>query len=96
MKIPCLNNDGDSDNFGQIEPVAEDQVSLLEEAITPRNNLPPLFHKLSERKPEKLDWIGQTRYTFWHFLKLLPYTLAGFDLMTHSSGLLGGRRRRCL
>jgi hypothetical protein len=23
-----------------------------------------------------------------------PYTLAGFDLMTHSSNLLGGRRRR--
>jgi hypothetical protein len=24
----------------------------------------------------------------------LPYTLAGFDLTTHSSSLIGGRRRR--
>ena len=60
MKIPCLE---DADNFestSQIETVAEDQVSLLEETITPRHNLPPLLHKLSERKPEKLDWIGES------------------------------------
>jgi hypothetical protein len=28
------------------------------------------------------------------FQKLPPYTLAGFDLTTHSSSLLGGRRWR--
>jgi hypothetical protein len=28
------------------------------------------------------------------FLKQPPYTLAGFDLTTHSSSLLDGRRRR--
>jgi hypothetical protein len=27
-------------------------------------------------------------------IKLPPYSLAGFDLTTHSSSLLGGRRRR--
>jgi hypothetical protein len=59
MKIPCLDDAEDYNNFGQIETVAEDQVSLLEETITPRHNLPPLLHKLSERKPEKLDWIGK-------------------------------------
>jgi hypothetical protein len=31
---------------------------------------------------------------FFSFLDLPPYTLAGFDLTTHSSSLLGGRRRR--
>ena len=59
MKIPCLDDAEDYNNFGQIETIAEDQVSLLEETITPRHNLPPLLHKLSERKPEKLDWIGK-------------------------------------
>jgi hypothetical protein len=29
------------------------------------------------------------------FLNLPPYTLAGFDLTTHCSSLLGGRWRRC-
>jgi hypothetical protein len=40
------------------------QVSLLEESITPRHNLPPLLHKLSERKPERLDWIGKKKFRF--------------------------------
>jgi hypothetical protein len=36
----------------------------------------------------------QTRFLL--FLKMLPpYNLAGIDLMTRSSSLLGGRRRRC-
>lgn len=60
MKIPCLEDAGNFESTSQIETVAEDQVSLLEETITPRHNLPPLLHKLSERKPEKLDWIGES------------------------------------
>lgn len=34
------------------------EVDLLEERLTPRKNLPPLLMKLSERKPEKLDYLG--------------------------------------
>jgi hypothetical protein len=30
-------------------------------------------------------------YKDFFLLKLPPYTLSGFDLMTHSSSLLGGR-----
>jgi hypothetical protein len=30
MKIPCLDDAGDYDNFGQIETVPEDEVGLLE------------------------------------------------------------------
>jgi hypothetical protein len=55
-------------------------------------------------------FIGQSfksRNKFWHKCVGLhfgqvfrnhvfkSYTLAGFDLTTHSSSLLGGRRRRC-
>lgn len=33
-------------------------VSLLEEVITPRKELPPLLLKLSERRAERLDYLG--------------------------------------
>ncbi|KAG8283704.1 N-acetyltransferase 10 [Homalodisca vitripennis] len=41
-----------------IESVAVDDVGLLEETIEPRKSLPPLLLKLSERPPEKLDYLG--------------------------------------
>ena len=44
-----------SDNIQSLE---DDEVSLLEESIKPRKNLPPLLSKLSQRKPEKLDYVG--------------------------------------
>jgi hypothetical protein len=47
-------------------------------------------HKLGERVQVT------TAFLFIYFFiskKLPPYTLAGFDLTTHSSSLLGGRRR---
>ena len=71
MKIPCLE---DNDSSNHTETVAEDQVSLLEESITPRHNLPPLLLKLSERKPESLDWIGKLWLTF-RYLSLKFYFL---------------------
>jgi hypothetical protein len=46
---------------------------------------------------EKVDEIYSkliARSIWSTFLKLSPYTLAGFDFTTHSSGLLGGRRRK--
>jgi len=33
-------------------------VSLLEEVVTPRKDLPPLLLKLSERQAESLDYLG--------------------------------------
>lgn len=33
-------------------------VSLLEEVVTPRKELPPLLLKLSERRAERLDYLG--------------------------------------
>lgn len=59
---------------GQIDNVPEDKVSLLEEYIEPRKALPPLLLKLSERTPEKLDYIGvsfgltEGLLKFWYLL----------------------------
>ena len=61
MKIPNLNEDvdfGSSSAAAEIETVQSGDVSLLEEQIAPRRNLPPLLLKLSERKPERLDYLG--------------------------------------
>ena len=61
MKIPNLNEDvdfEDSSAAAEIETVQSGDVSLLEEQIAPRRNLPPLLLKLSERKPERLDYLG--------------------------------------
>ena len=38
--------------------VAEEEVGLLEEAIQPRKNLPPLMMELGERPPEQLRYLG--------------------------------------
>ena len=54
------------------------QVSLLEEKIKPRSDLPPLLVGLHERKPEKLHYLGvsfgitQSLYNFWQKRKFVP------------------------
>lgn len=58
MKIPNLDEKIQKEDQA-IQAIADDEeVSLLEETIKPRKNLPPLLLKLSERKPEKLDYLG--------------------------------------
>ncbi|XP_018326936.1 RNA cytidine acetyltransferase isoform X2 [Agrilus planipennis] len=42
----------------EIENVANEDIGLLEECIEPRKSLPPLLLQLSERLPEKLDYLG--------------------------------------
>lgn len=54
-----LNVDEDTASVPEeIENVAEEEVGLLNEHIEPRKSLPPLLLKLSERPPEKLDYMG--------------------------------------
>ncbi|KAG6541499.1 hypothetical protein Mapa_017096 [Marchantia paleacea] len=54
------------------------EVSLLEEQIKPRTDLPPLLVKLQERKPEKLHYLGvsygltQSLFNFWQKLGFVP------------------------
>ncbi|PVD33452.1 hypothetical protein C0Q70_04708 [Pomacea canaliculata] len=57
-KQPSLSEDTVPDEENTITNVAEEDVNLLEESICPRKNLPPLLLKLSERRPEKLDYLG--------------------------------------
>ncbi|XP_040894822.1 RNA cytidine acetyltransferase [Toxotes jaculatrix] len=45
-------------NHNEITSVSSEAVSLLEEVITPRKELPPLLLKLSERRAERLDYLG--------------------------------------
>lgn len=58
----------------EIKNVEEDEVGLLEECIEPRKSLPPLLLKLSERPPEKIDYLGvsfgltEQLLKFWYFL----------------------------
>lgn len=57
---------------------AIEEVSLLEEQIKPKSNLPPLLVGLNERPPERLHYLGvsfgvtQSLFNFWQKLKFVP------------------------
>ncbi|XP_022741678.1 RNA cytidine acetyltransferase 1-like [Durio zibethinus] len=58
---------------------AAEKVSLLEENIKPRTNLPPLLVHLRERRPEKLHYLGVSfgltldLFRFWKKHKFAPF-----------------------
>ncbi|TYK10177.1 RNA cytidine acetyltransferase 1-like [Cucumis melo var. makuwa] len=58
------------------------KVSLQEETIVPKQNLPPLLIPVSERSPEKIDYIGASfgltteLFGFWKKLKFLPFYIS--------------------
>ncbi|XP_071734621.1 RNA cytidine acetyltransferase 1-like [Rutidosis leptorrhynchoides] len=58
---------------------AAKNVSLLEENIKPRSDLPPLLVHLSERRPEKLHYMGVSfgltldLFRFWRRHKFAPF-----------------------
>lgn len=56
-KFPTMDESTNS-NPNEITSVSSEAVSLLEEVITPRKELPPLLLKLSERRAERLDYLG--------------------------------------
>uniref|UniRef100_A0A3B4WQZ0 RNA cytidine acetyltransferase n=1 Tax=Seriola lalandi dorsalis TaxID=1841481 RepID=A0A3B4WQZ0_SERLL len=56
-KFPTMDECTHS-NHNEITSVSSEAVSLLEEVITPRKELPPLLLKLSERRAERLDYLG--------------------------------------
>lgn len=43
---------------GSALPASPQAVSLLEEVVTPRKDLPPLLLKMNERPAERLDYLG--------------------------------------
>ncbi|XP_010122159.1 PREDICTED: N-acetyltransferase 10 [Chlamydotis macqueenii] len=56
-KFPCLEEET-IPKPKEIATVSSETVSLLEEVVTPRKDLPPLLLKLSERQAESLDYLG--------------------------------------
>uniref|UniRef100_A0A452R6E8 RNA cytidine acetyltransferase n=1 Tax=Ursus americanus TaxID=9643 RepID=A0A452R6E8_URSAM len=56
-RFPCLEEKV-LETSQEIHTVSSEAVSLLEEVITPRKDLPPLLLKLSERPAERLDYLG--------------------------------------
>ncbi|WJX23106.1 hypothetical protein P8452_12349 [Trifolium repens] len=58
---------------------AAERVSLLEETVKPRTDLPHLLVHLHERRPEKLHYIGVSfgltfeLFSFWRKLKFSPF-----------------------
>ncbi|XP_050303740.1 RNA cytidine acetyltransferase [Anthonomus grandis grandis] len=79
MKIPSLDEDGSTQE--EIDTISEETVGLLEEIIEPRKSLPPLLQKLSERTPEKLDYLGvsygltEQLLKFWKRANFVPVYL---------------------
>ncbi|XP_031340043.1 RNA cytidine acetyltransferase isoform X2 [Photinus pyralis] len=57
FQFPNLE-DTEEEAVDDIGNVAEEQINLLTESIEPKKSLPPLLLKLSERTPEKLDYLG--------------------------------------
>ncbi|XP_078540380.1 RNA cytidine acetyltransferase isoform X2 [Lissotriton helveticus] len=56
-KFPCLE-EKIIQKSQEISTISSEAVSLIEEAVTPRKDLPPLLLKLSERQAESLDYLG--------------------------------------
>uniref|UniRef100_A0A0R3RVQ4 RNA cytidine acetyltransferase n=1 Tax=Elaeophora elaphi TaxID=1147741 RepID=A0A0R3RVQ4_9BILA len=57
--VPCLKDETDFNMEAKAKHIENhDALVLLEEVIEPRADLPPLLHRLSERRAEKLDYIG--------------------------------------
>ncbi|XP_056384523.1 RNA cytidine acetyltransferase [Hyla sarda] len=55
-QFPCLEENVNKPQ--EISSISSEAVSLLEEFVNPRKNLPPLLLRLSERPAEKLDYLG--------------------------------------
>uniref|UniRef100_A0A8C8GHW9 RNA cytidine acetyltransferase n=1 Tax=Oncorhynchus tshawytscha TaxID=74940 RepID=A0A8C8GHW9_ONCTS len=56
-QFPYMDENAQTAN-SQITSVTSEAVSLLEEVLHPRKDLPPLLLKLSERRAERLEYLG--------------------------------------
>ncbi|XP_043584732.1 RNA cytidine acetyltransferase [Bombus pyrosoma] len=81
MKILNINETLSETCTTQISKVQDEEVNLLEERLEPRASLPPLLLKLSERRPENLDYIGvsfgvtEPLLKFWKRASFVPVYL---------------------
>ncbi|KAK9670526.1 hypothetical protein RND81_13G207500 [Saponaria officinalis] len=78
-QLTSISETDDEDNVEEPISGAAEKVSLLEESIKPRANLPPLLLHLRERRPEKLHYIGVSfgltldLLRFWKKHKFAPF-----------------------
>ncbi|XP_076646861.1 RNA cytidine acetyltransferase l(1)G0020 [Halictus rubicundus] len=81
MKILNINETTSETPATEISKVQDEEVSLLDERIEPRASLPPLLLKLSERRPESLDYLGvsfgvtEPLLKFWKRASFMPVYL---------------------
>lgn len=75
------NSDEDDEDTG-IQRIDDEEMGLLKEEIKPRKKVPTLLKRLTERRPEKLDYLG-TSYgltgellKFWKSQKFVPVYLS--------------------
>lgn len=72
---------GDDESDGY-EEINDDEADLLTEVVKPRKKIPTLLKRLSERKPEALDYIGtsygltQELLKFWKSQRFIPVYLS--------------------
>ncbi|XP_055594406.1 RNA cytidine acetyltransferase [Uranotaenia lowii] len=71
----------EEDNNG-IQAIDDEEVGLLKEVIEPRKKIPTLLKRLSERRPEPLDYLGASfgltndLLRFWKSQKFVPVYLS--------------------
>lgn len=80
--IPLEIENPEEEDTPVIEKPTNVDINLLEETVEPKKVLPPLLLKLSERRPEPLDYLGvsfgvtETLLKFWKKAKFVPIYLS--------------------
>ncbi|XP_058459201.1 RNA cytidine acetyltransferase [Malaya genurostris] len=78
--LDCDSSEKEDDNG--IETIDDEEVDLLKEIIEPRKKIPTLLKRLSERRPEHLDYLGASfgltndLLRFWKSQKFVPVYLS--------------------